>query len=511
MQLPRSKRQKRDSATNLYRHCQLGGDCIPDVVNKVEQKTPADKILQIGGGLVYFGGLGIGTGKGTGGATGYRPLGGDIPATGRPSIPRPAIPIDPLGPVEVGGGAVTAEDSAIVPLLEESVTTVSSDPGPGIIVHEVEVHPPPGNPVVTTASGEGDESVAILEVGGPSELPHVTSTSEHSNPSFTTILHTTPTAGEASSSRSVVVAFDGQGSIVGDDSAFEHIPLDDFGPSEFDIEEPLQRTSTPLDTIVKRARQFYHRTVRQNPVSTPLFVTQPSALVEFENPAFDPDSTLTFDVDPDIPRAAPDSDFRDVKTLGKAHFGLAPGGRVRVSRLGTHATMRLRSGTHTGGKTHFFYDLSSISRVPESMQLELTPVGEQSGEGVIVLGSTDSAIIESTNFEGGLSYPDEALLDDYEEDFSHGQLAISTERGRARIVDVPVTYKNSVKAYITISDDLAHSVVVAHPDTGDTQAPVIPTSSQHPVTPFFSDLSSTFDLHPSLIKQRKRKRRPQLF
>ncbi|AXQ03957.1 L2 [Canine papillomavirus 22] len=520
-QQQRSKRTKRDSAANLYRHCQIGGDCIPDVVNKAENKTTADKILQIGSSVIYLGGLGIGTGKGTGGATGYQPIGGRVPATGRPAVPRPAIAVDPLGPIDVGGlgPSVTAEAPSVVPLLEADVTvdpevTISTDPGPNVIVHEVEVHPPPGNPTVATGSSE-DGSVAILEVGSSSgasadrggHAESVTSTSLHANPSFNTIIHSTPTPGEASAAESVVVSFPDIGHVVSH-ASFEEIPLQSFGPSEFEIDEgPL--TSSPFERFAKRARQLYHRTVQQNPVTSSLFISRPSSLVQFTNPAFepDPDITLTFDIDPETVRAAPDPDFRDVHTLGRVQYGRAPGGRVRVSRLGSKATMKLRSGTHTGGRTHFFYDISSIA-APEPESIELSITGEHSGQQVIVLDSTDHAIIDSSSFEGNLLFPDEELLDDYEEDFSHGQLAIATGRGRTRVV--PASHRESPKAYVII-DAPGQAVVVAHPDSSDTQPSVIPSVPVLPVTPtVWGDIFSNFDLHPGLLK-RKRKRHPWHF
>lgn len=520
MQQPRSKRIKRDSAGNLYRHCQQGGDCIDDVVRKFENKTPADKILQWGSTAVYFGGLGIGTGRGGGGATGYRPIGGEVPAVGRPGAPRPAIPVDPLGAVDVGGfdTTVTSESPSIVPLLETD-TTVTTDPGPTVVVHEVQVHPPPGTPSVSTVAsggGESGESVAILEVGGGSVgsghdiAPRVESTSQHHNPSFTTILHSTPTAGEASVSSSVVVAHDLGGVVVDHAAVFEDIPLQSFGPSEFEIIEPAQKTSTPLENLVKRARQLYHRTVRQNPVANTQFLTRPSSLVQFENAAFepDPDVTLTFDTDPDFPRAAPDPDFRDIRELGRVQYGQAPGGRVRVSRLGTTATMKLRSGTHTGGRAHYFHDVSSIADDPTA--IELSTFGEHSGEQVIILDSSDSAIIEETNFEGTLSFGDEEqLLDEYEEDFSHGQLVLTTGRGRTRLVNIPAA-RQSVKAYVTVSD-LGGAVVVAHPDgmePSTSSTPFIPVSPPVYTSDYYP--SVTFDLHPSLLR-RKRKRRHVYF
>ena len=96
----RAGRRTRASAEDLYKQC-FTGDCPPDVKNKIEGDTWADRLLKWFGSVIYLGGLGIGTGRGSGGSTGYRPIGG----TTRPipdTIPvRPAVPVEPIGPVEI--------------------------------------------------------------------------------------------------------------------------------------------------------------------------------------------------------------------------------------------------------------------------------------------------------------------------------------------------------------------------------------------------------------------------
>ena len=109
----RAKRTKRDSATNLYRTCKQAGTCPSDVINKVEQSTIADNILKYGSAGVFFGGLGISTGRGTGGTTGYVPLGegtgvrvGSTPTVVRPALvpevigPADLLPVDTIAPVD---------------------------------------------------------------------------------------------------------------------------------------------------------------------------------------------------------------------------------------------------------------------------------------------------------------------------------------------------------------------------------------------------------------------------
>ncbi|ALY11245.1 L2 [Canis familiaris papillomavirus 17] len=503
----RAKRVKRASAEQLYKTCQQGGDCIPDVVAKYEHKTPADKILQIGGSVIYLGGLSIGTGKGTGGSTGYRPLGVDVNAsTTRPVLPRPAIPTETIG-VDVGSGTVSAGESSIIPLLEAGAggDAVTISPEVPTITEDLVINPSSGAPTVTTAAGEG-ESVAVLEVGTtPSTNSRVTSTSQHTNPSFTPVFHSTPQPGEASTLESIVVGHSTGGRVV---DVYEEIPLDDFGPSEFEIEDPTPRTSTPrsaVTNLVQRARQFYNRRFAQVQVTNEAFLSRPASLVEFENPAYQPEETVVFPAGSGEPLAAPDPDFADVRVLNRAVFQANPRGGVRVSRLGTKNTIRLRSGTHIGGSTHYFYDLSSISLQPE---IELSVLGEHSGESEIVLGSTTSTVIDAVNVEGTISVPEEdVLLDEYVEDFSHSQLALSGgSRSQSRVVDIPEFQREVPKGSVII-DDLSDSIHVAHPGGRDTTAePFSPPHSSDVPSSSSDSVSSTFDLHPSLLKRRKRKR-----
>nr|AGK28591.1 truncated L2 protein [Human papillomavirus 16] len=106
-----AKRTKRASATQLYKTCKQAGTCPPDIIPKVEGKTIADQILQYGSMGVFFGGLGIGTGSGTGGRTGYIPLGTRPPtATDTLAPVRPPLTVDPVGP----------SDPSIVSLVEET-------------------------------------------------------------------------------------------------------------------------------------------------------------------------------------------------------------------------------------------------------------------------------------------------------------------------------------------------------------------------------------------------------
>ncbi|AGU62953.1 L2 protein [Mustela putorius papillomavirus 1] len=518
---PRAKRVKRDSASNLYKHCVAGGDCIPDVVNKYENKTPADKILQIGGSLVYLGGLGIGTGKGTGGSTGYRPLGGGSSDTvtvgSRPSVLRPNVPVEPVGPTDIVtiDSNITSETPSIIPLEE--------GPPPNVIEEEIiaEGGIAPGPSGAPTVSSGSDDSVAILEVGGGSSSSsagrRVVSRSQYNNASFVAVTHSTPTPGEASLGDSIIISSDGGGTVVGGGSGdhFEEIPLDVFGPSEFEITEG-PKTSTPrgpVTELVTRAKEFYNRRITQSKVTTPTFLRRPQDLVqfEFENPAFDPDTTLNFPPDGAEPVAAPNEDFRDITKLSRPRFTANPQGGLRVSRLGTRSTIRLRSGTRIGGQTHYYFDVSSISRAPDPPSIELQAIGETSGDSTIVLGSSESSFINGNNLEGTPSIPEEAvLIDEQNEDFSNSRLTFESTRGQMVSLDITSYLEETTNAPIVV-DDLAESVFVTHAenaiDAGGSYPNTPLTPIDGPTIIVTKETGVTYDLHPSLFGKRKRKRR----
>ena len=331
--MARAKRVKRDSATNIYRTCKQAGTCPPDVINKVESTTIADKILQYGSAGVFFGGLGISTGKGTGGTTGYVPLGegpavrvGNAPTVIRPALvpdtigPSDIIPVDTLNPVEpTTSSIVPLTDSTGPDLLPGEVETIAE-------IHPGPTRPPPDTAVTTSTNG----SSAVLEVAPeptPPSRVRVTRTQYH-NPSFQVITESTPTTGESSLADHILVTSGTGGQTIGG-STPELIELQDF-PSRysFEIEEPTppRRTSTPIQRIQNIIRRrggglTNRRLVQQVNVENPLFVSRPSRLVQFQfdNPAFEEEVTQIFEQDIDTFNEPPDRDFLDIKTLGRLH------------------------------------------------------------------------------------------------------------------------------------------------------------------------------------------------
>lgn len=518
--MARAKRVKRDSATHIYQTCKQAGTCPPDVVNKVEQKTVADNILKYGSGAVFFGGLGIGTARGTGGTTGYIPLGegpairvGNTPTVVRPSVipetigPAELIPIDTINPIE-------PSSSSVVPLTE----TTSVDLLPGEVETIAEIHPIPegpavDTPVVTTSKGTS----AVLEVA-PEPVPPTrvrVSRSQYHNPSFQIITESTPSQGESSLADHVIVTSGSGGQVIGGSSG-ELIELQDF-PTRytFEIEEPTppRRSSTPVQrsTTVQRRRGpslTNRRLVQQVEVNDPLFLTQPSKLVRFafDNPAFEEEVTNIFEQDVSSFQEPPNRDFLDVGKLGRPQFSETPAGYIRVSRLGQRRTITTRSGTQIGSQVHFYKDLSSIN-TEEPIELQL--LGQHSGDATIVQGpEAESTFITIDSGINPLSETvepasDELLLDEAVEDFSGSQLVIGNRRSTTSYTVPRFETPRSASYYVQDTQ----GYYVAYPESRDRIDIIYPTPELPVVVIHTHDVSGDFYLHPSLTLRKRRKRK----
>ncbi|ABX56062.1 L2 [Macaca fascicularis papillomavirus 7] len=337
---PRKSRRKRASATQLYQTCKAAGTCPPDVIPKIEGSTVADQILKYGSVGVYFGGLGIGTGSGTGGRTGYIPLGSRPPTSVAPA-PRPPVAVEPVGPL----------DSSVVPLLEESslinagVPTPAVPTGSGFDVSTVDISTP-----------------AVLDVT-PSQTSVRVSVHTYDNPLFTepSVVHPPPPM-EASGH---LVLSSTSSSL----HSVEEIPMDTFLVTGDNAYNP---TSTPIPTTRPPPRLgLYGRAMQQVRVQDPVFLSSPAKLVTIDNPAYEGlgDASLQFE-HPSL-HEAPDPAFMDIVALHRPAL-TSRRGTVRFSRVGNRATLRTRSGKQIGARVHYFYDLSSIAQ-PED--IELQPLG----------------------------------------------------------------------------------------------------------------------------------------
>lgn len=518
--MARARRVKRDSATNIYRTCKQAGTCPPDVINKVENTTIADKILQYGSAGVFFGGLGISTGKGTGGTTGYVPLGeGPIRVGGTPTVIRPSLVPDTIGPSDIIPvdtlNPVEPTSSSIVPLTESS----GPDLLPGEVETIAEIHPGPvvpstDTPVTTTSRGAS----AVLEVAPeptPPSRVRVSGTQYH-NPSFQVITESTPAQGESSLADHILVTSGSGGQTIGG-TASDLIELQEFPTRySFEIDEPTppRQSSTPLQRIRTALRRrgglTNRRLVQQVPVEDPLFLSQPSRLVrfQFDNPVFEDEVTQIFEQDLNDFQEPPDRDFLDIRSLGRPQYSETPAGYVRVSRLGQRRTIRTRSGAQIGSQVHFYRDLSSIN-TEDPIELQL--LGQHSGDATIVQGLTESTFVDVNVDENPLAedfsisaHSDDLLLDEANEDFSGSQLVVGGRRSTSTYTVPRVETTRSASYY---TQDI-QGYYVSYPEDRDTSKDIIYPMPDLPVVIIHTyDTSGDFYLHPSLTTRRRRKRK----
>lgn len=504
-------RRKRASPEDLYKSCALGGDCFPDVQNKIQGTTLADRLLQVFGSILYFGGLGIGSGKGTGGATGYRPFGGGGTVS-RPSIriqpeslPKPSVPIDPLGGAElIPLDVIDATAPSVVPLTEgvPETTIISSGTGPTITAEELDVTTQIDlntfnnineHPAVINVTDEGTTALDVQTLPPPSKKLILDST-------ITDQIELVPLH-RIYTDQNVNMFVDThfEGHIVGGDPNFTDIVLRE----EFEIEEVSPKTSTPtekLSTAVGKARRVYNRFVKHVPTSSLEAVVNPSRQVifEFENPAFDDEVSLLFNQELAEVTATPNPDFRDINYLSRPFYSETESGRVQYSRLGQRASMQTRSGLVIGEKVQFTYNISDIEPVET---IELSTLGTTSADSIIQNAQAESVFIDAQD-STPLSYTEDLLLDEPNEDFANAHLVLTTTDDFGDTYDYPVIppglgYKLLIPNYnVTLNSFQLPEASIP------TILPEIPFApyAPSPITVF----GDTFYLNPSLLK-RKRK------
>ena len=517
----KAKRLKRDTVENIYRQCQVTGNCPPDVVNKVEQTTLADILLKIFGSVIYLGGLGIGSGSGAG-STGFRPISETVPVESIPPettnveapIIRPSRPSRPttfgtrIDPISSAGNRprpVNPRGPAIVPLSENGLpdpTIISTGAGPGTGINDFEVLTTVDTfEDINTVSGHptvlhGQEDIAILEVTPIDSVPHrIVIEHPHTEASINIIESTLPPP----DSLNVFVDPNFTGIHVGEEIELQPINTID----EFEIEENIPRTSTParvLDAAIGRVRSLYNRIVEQAPTRNVDFLGQPSRAIvfEYENPAFQDDVSLTFERDLNEIAAAPDPTFTDVIQLNRPQFSETKEGLVRFSRLGSRGKISTRSGTLLRQKVHFYYDVSPIQTISET--IELQPINDSSDVLTIVDELSRSTFINPV-FEENIT--EDALIDDVPNTFSDSHLALLGDEEEEQIV-VPTLVSNNISKPF-VGDYFSTFTTIG--DTTEAIVPLVPNSSLTPVLPavYIDPFGADFYLHPALLKRKKRK------
>ena len=515
-----SRRTKRDSIPNLYAKCQLSGNCLPDVKNKVEADTLADRLLRWLGSVIYLGGLGIGTGRGSGGSSGYNPLGAPSRVTPSGTVIRPTVPVEGLGPSEIiPVDVVNPGSSSVVPLEDLTVPEVTIDSGEvgggGLHPSEIDVvtSSDPISDVTGTSShptiisGE-DNAIAVLDVS-PTEPPTkriaLGTRGATSTPHISVISGTTEFG--QSSDLNVFVNATFSGDSIG---YTEEIPLEELNTiQQFEIQTP-PKTSTPRETIgraLERARDLYNRRVQQIATRNPAMLGQPSRAIVFgfENPAFDADITQVFERDLEQVAAAPDADFADIVRIGRPRFSQTDTGQIRISRLGRRGTIKTRSGLQIGQAVHFYYDLSTIDTADA---IELSTLGQHSGEQSIVDAMIESSFVDPFETPDPTYTEEQQLLDPLTEDFSNSHLVLTSSR-RGSSFSIPTIPPGlGLRIYV---DDVGSDLFVSYPETRVIPAGGLPTEPFTPLEPpFFSEFySSDFVYRPSLY--RKKRKRSDIF
>lgn len=517
-------RQKRDTVENIYRQCQITGQCPPDVVNKVEQTTLADYLLKIFGSIIYLGGLGIGSGAG--GAASVRPIPDNIPL--EPTIPELPIPeepglqtpavrpnrpfrpttfgtrIDPISSAANRPRPINPTGPAIVPLSEGGLpdpTIISTGAGPGTGLGDFEVftntdlfediNTVTGHPTVL----HGQEDIAILDITPEQAPPHRIAFEYPSTDGSVTIIESsTPSPADLN----IYVDPNYAGIHVGEEIELE--PINTI--QEFEIEDiSPPKTSTPsqiFERTVGRAKQLYTRYVEQAPTRNVEFLGQPSRaiLFEYENPAFSDDITLNFERDLQEVAAAPDPTFTDVIQLHRPQFSETNQGLIRYSRLGTRGKISTRSGAILRQKVHFFYDFSPISAVSDTIELELL---DDASDAVTIVDELSRSTFINPVFEDVLG--EDTILDNLEETFQNSHLALLNETEEEQVL-IPTLVTDITSSNIAI-DDIGSAVFVGYKELPNI---ILPTNTQNTIPAIQIDaLGSDYYLHPSMLKRRKRK------
>lgn len=502
----RARRMRRADERELYSSCQRGGYCPPDVKNKVESNTLADKLLRVFSSILFLGGLGIGTGRGTGGASGYRPL---QPSTGGTRLPdpvtvRPNIPVEGGIPLDTIPGLVDPGAPAIVPMLEavpDTAVVVDStviNPSDTITVVEEVDNPvfdpvlPTGHPTISTSEGE----VAVLDVTPIRPAPTRIALNV-SSPTYPNI-HVVEAMVHAEPSNVFVDPLSSADTV----GLYEEIELGQIGREEFEIDEgPRTSTPGPFRRTAQSVRRLYNRLVSQVPTRNPAFLSNPAQAVQFQfdNEAFDPDITLEFEQDVAAVAAAPDTDFRDVRVLRRPVYSETPEGTVRVSRFGQRGHMHTRSGTLVGENVHFYYDLSPIQPADLTDAIDMNVLGNISGDAILVHSEAESSFIENNHI---VELPVENdLLDTLDEDFSNSQLVLVSDRNN--IIEVPHFTISFPKVFV---DDYAKDIYVSSPidvsPSADILAPTV-LSPSLAVDVFSND----YYLPIALLRRRRKRKR----
>lgn len=494
-----NRRRKRASPTDLYQSCLQGGDCIPDVQNKFENRTIADWLLKIFGSVIYLGNLGIGSGKGTGGSLGYRPLGAG--GSGRPlselPISRPNVVIDPITPqaiVPIEPGA-----SSIVPLAEGGVDTsfLTPEAGPGVGGEDIELFTF-SDPTLDVGGVGGGPSVISTELSETAFIdatpaPPATKQILYDAVSSSAVeVHINPFLQTSANDTNIFVDTLLPGETIGE-AGYENIPLDSLSLQTRDV--PLE--STPIQAgRLQNKSALYSRFIEQVPVYDPDFLVQPSRLVqfEFENPAFDPDISLRFEQDVDTLRAAPNTAFADIAYLARPQLTGTADRAVRLSRLGTRAALRTRSGLTVGPQVHFYMDISNI--IPENIEMSII---DSTRDTTVVDDLLRGTVLDDPANAAHVQFNDDDLLDALTETFDNTHIVVQGVSDETDTTALPIPLPTNIsKVFI---NDVAENGLFTNINIDSNITPIF-TKNWNTVVPL---QDTDYIIDPSLLYRKRRR------
>lgn len=527
-----ARRRKRDSATNLYNTCkQTGGDCPPDVVNKIEQTTWADTLTKWLAGFLYFGHLGIGTGRGTGGTTGYTPLGGrgvNTAPGGGTKITRPVGPITPIGPLEptiIDSVPTIVDEGTVVGLPDVPLEAPPPDPSLIRPTDSSVIEPTGGEEIeldtfgtedvrvetneITDAPTSGVPNIDVTETsfteirGTPGNYPRRPLTTQFDSATYTASI--AESAG-VSVHNPFVVDSSVSDVIVG--LGTQDIELTEFADEFEDI--PLVRSSTPKEPARPRPsrkgpRSFFYRFTRQyNTQSSSFLRPQVGGTYEYQNPAFEGD-LLTGEFEPeqsDMSRHVLARNLTDVQ------FAEAPGGRVVAGRLGQARGVTTRSGREYGQYVHLFTELSSIEQVNNTDPIELHTFNTNiAGPEPITISSGGTVTTVTSDLGGGVQ--DVELLPEDDYTFSNSRLRlldIDTEdidQDALELISPKKIFATETYETPDAYDDSSTTTTVP------TRIPLVPDDTSVVIIDYAFDILPYNVMDPSLL--RKKRKRAFLF
>ncbi|ADG21989.1 L2 [Bettongia penicillata papillomavirus 1] len=506
------RRRKRASPEDIYSTCKISGTCPPDIIPKVENDTWADRLLKWFSSVVYFGNLGIGTGRGSGGASGYIPLGDPqgVPITPGGTLLRPSVPtIDPVGPGDVVPiDVLNPEAPSVFTPTEGPFDVAGGDTLPPTMSTDIELTDLSARPGPAV---ENEES-AILDVAptAPKKTRSRVTVSHHDNHVFEGLQRSADPLHDSSSAPHIIFESRGGGFSVG--GTPEDVELAVFRVSGSGDRDGYF-SSTPIDGPTP-VRAPLPRRVPRISVGDQAFLDRPSSLVQFQydNPVFDPDGSLHFTL-PSRPRAAPDPAFTDIISLGDMRFDLTSDGRVRVSREGFRGGMRTRSALRLQAQVEFQHTLSTIDGGEE---LELRVFGSPNvtlqDPNFVDVSLEDPAVL------GSELYPESLLEEEEFVDFSSSRLSFFGDRtsptplftsSGVQIIFPPTgaTISNLFPQDVTVGQGIRPRPLTPPSDPGappiEPPEPPIEPPFEPPTEPDPAETGGNFE--PSLRK-RKRKR-----